>query len=149
MPLFGSCPVCAETVDPEKNLPDLWPDATVDLELDGCMAFVRYAKAAPVANGLRTKPFVTGSILPVSAADGAGMFPGLDPCVPRGAKEGCEWIYGLIKDGKNTEVPAATCSRFAAAKEDTPIKDPDTGQTVRSPPLLSQALHPLDRRFTV
>lgn len=128
-PLVGACPCCAEAVDPVTNE---WPGATIDLQLDACMSFVHFDKSAAAANAKRMRPYIHGAVLPVSAEDGKGMFPSLSPHVPRGSKEGCEWIYGIIKDGKG-EAPATTCSRFAAAKVDIPEKAPEG--KARSKPL--------------
>ena len=124
LPAVGSCPVCSEAVDPVNNG---CAEATIDVQMDACMSFIHYSNTAAAANAARTLPYVPGFVVPVSAADGRGMFPGLPAEVPRGSKEGCEWVQSVIQNGKgkNKEVLSATCSRFAAAKEYTPEKDTD------------------------
>lgn len=47
-PLFGTCPACAEACEPVANG---FPDAKIDLQLDGCMSFVHFEAAAPNEGG--------------------------------------------------------------------------------------------------
>ena len=53
IPLFGSCPVCAELVNPDANG---FPGARVDLQMDACMGLVHYKNTASVQNAERTRP---------------------------------------------------------------------------------------------
>lgn len=59
LPFCGSCPVCAELVNPNVNVSDAM-DAhkKMDTLMDACMSFVHYKNTARRMNAARTKPYV-------------------------------------------------------------------------------------------